>query len=61
MNLRGRFLIIVLLLTVSKISLATQTEPPFVKLKTDKWVTEQLGKMTLEEKIAQTHDNFSFP
>lgn len=29
------------------------TDPPFIKLKTDKWVNAQLEKLTLEEKIAQ--------
>ncbi|HSO89457.1 MAG TPA: glycoside hydrolase family 3 N-terminal domain-containing protein [Draconibacterium sp.] len=53
MNFRGRFLIVVLLFTVSGISLAAGTEPLFVKFKTDKWVSEQMGKMSLEEKIAQ--------
>jgi beta-N-acetylhexosaminidase len=53
MNLRGSFLIVVLLFTVSLISFATGTEPPFVKFKTDKWVSEQLEKMSLDEKIAQ--------
>lgn len=61
MNLRGRFLIVVLLFAVSKISFATGTEPPFVKFKTDKWVTEQLGKMTLDEKIAQLMTISVFP
>ncbi|KAF0238775.1 MAG: hypothetical protein FD181_776 [Prolixibacteraceae bacterium] len=53
MNLRGRVLIIVLLFGVFSISGVSATEPPFVRFKTDKWVTEQLEKMTLDEKIAQ--------
>ena len=53
MNLRGSFFIIVLFFAVFKISLVTATEPPFIRYKTDKWVIEQLKKMTLEEKIAQ--------
>ncbi len=53
MNLRGRILIIVLIITVNCIVLAAGTEPAFVKYKTDKWVNGQLDRMTLEEKIAQ--------
>ncbi|MDO8952149.1 MAG: glycoside hydrolase family 3 N-terminal domain-containing protein, partial [Draconibacterium sp.] len=53
MNLKGSYLIIVLFFAVFKISVASATEPPFIRYKTDKWVTEQLKKMTLEEKIAQ--------
>lgn len=53
MNLKGRFFIVVLLFAVSGISLATATEPPFLRFKTDKWVIAQLEAMTLEEKIAQ--------
>jgi beta-glucosidase-like glycosyl hydrolase/CubicO group peptidase (beta-lactamase class C family) len=53
MVLRGRYFIIILLFIVFNISEAGATEPPFVRFKTDKWVTEQLEKMTLDEKIAQ--------
>ncbi len=53
MNLRGRVLIVFLLLIAFCVNLNAQQEPPFLKYKTDKWVAEQLGKMTLEEKIAQ--------
>jgi beta-N-acetylhexosaminidase len=53
MVLRGRYFIIILLFIVFNISEAAATEPPFVRFKTDKWVTEQLEKMTLDEKIAQ--------
>jgi beta-glucosidase-like glycosyl hydrolase/CubicO group peptidase (beta-lactamase class C family) len=53
MNLKGRFFIVVLLFAVSGISLATATEPPYLRFKTDKWVTAQLEAMSLEEKIAQ--------
>jgi len=53
MNLRGSYFIIVLFFAVLKISLVTAAEPPFIRYKTDKWVIEQLKKMTLEEKIAQ--------
>ncbi len=52
MNLPGRVLIIFLLITFC-VNLNAQQEPPFLKYKTDKWVAEQLGKMTLDEKIAQ--------
>jgi beta-glucosidase-like glycosyl hydrolase/CubicO group peptidase (beta-lactamase class C family) len=51
--LKGRFFIVVLLFAVSGISLATATEPPYLRFKTDKWVTAQLEAMSLEEKIAQ--------
>jgi beta-N-acetylhexosaminidase len=61
MNLRGRFIIVILLFTLSTISLATGTEPPFIKFKTNKWVTEQLAKMTLDEKIAQLMTIAVFP
>jgi len=61
MNLRGRFITVVLLFAVFRISLATGTEPPFVKFKTDKWVTCQLEKMTLDEKIAQLMTIAVFP
>jgi len=53
MNLRGSYFIIVLLFAVFKISLVSATEPSFIRYKSDKWVTEQLKKMTLEEKISQ--------
>jgi beta-N-acetylhexosaminidase len=53
MVLRGRYFIIISLFIVFNISEAAATEPPFVRFKTDKWVTEQLEKMTLDEKIAQ--------
>ncbi len=53
MNLRGRFFIIVLIFAFLKNSCAYAADPPFLQYKTDKWVTEQLGKMTLDEKIAQ--------
>lgn len=53
MNLRRRIIYIVLLFSVISCSLATGTEPQFVKYKTDTWVTSQLKKLTLEEKIAQ--------
>jgi beta-N-acetylhexosaminidase len=53
MVLRGRYFIIILLFIVFNISEAGATEPPFVRFKTDKWVTEQIEKMTLDEKIAQ--------
>lgn len=53
MNLPGRFLTIFFLIIALSVKLKAQQEPPFLKYKTDKWVTEQLGKMTLEEKIAQ--------
>ncbi len=53
MNLRRRFLIIVLLFSFFNFSLATGIEPSFVKFKTDSWVTSQMKKMSLEEKIAQ--------
>lgn len=52
MNLPGRVLIIFLLIAFC-VNLNAQQEPPFLKYKTDKWVAEQLGKMTLDEKIAQ--------
>ena len=53
MNLPGRFLIIFFLFIALSVNIKAQQEPPFLKYKTDKWVSEQLGKMTLEEKIAQ--------
>jgi hypothetical protein len=53
MNLPGRFLIIFFLFISLSVNIKAQQEPPFLKYKTDKWVSEQLGKMTLEEKIAQ--------
>jgi beta-glucosidase-like glycosyl hydrolase/CubicO group peptidase (beta-lactamase class C family) len=53
MNIRGRVLIIFLLLTAFWFNLNAQQEPPFQNYKTDKWVAEQLGKMNLDEKIAQ--------
>jgi beta-N-acetylhexosaminidase len=53
MVLRGRYFIIISFFIVFNISEAAATEPPFVRFKTDKWVTEQLEKMTLDEKIAQ--------
>ena len=52
MNLPGRVLIIFLLIAFC-VNLNAQQEPPFLKYKTDEWVAEQLGKMTLDEKIAQ--------
>ncbi|HSH19821.1 MAG TPA: glycoside hydrolase family 3 N-terminal domain-containing protein, partial [Draconibacterium sp.] len=45
--------IVFLIFTVFKVSVFAGNEPPFLKFKTDIWVNEQLGKMTLEEKIAQ--------
>ncbi|TNF41754.1 MAG: hypothetical protein EP310_06865, partial [Bacteroidetes bacterium] len=53
MNLGGRVLIIVLLFAFLGVPQLLATEPPFAQFKTDNWVTEQLGKMTLDEKIAQ--------
>jgi len=53
MNLWRRIIIIVLLFSVVNFSFAARIEPPFVKLKTDIWVTSQLKKMSLDEKIAQ--------
>lgn len=53
MVLRGRVLIVVLLFAVFRISGVSAAEPPFIGLKTDKWVTGQLANMTLDEKIAQ--------
>lgn len=53
MNLPGRFLIIFFLFISLSVNIKAQQEPPFLKYKTDKWVSEQLGKMTLEEKITQ--------
>lgn len=43
---------LIFILTIS-ISSTNAIEPPFVKFKNDCWVTGQLHKMTLEEKIAQ--------
>jgi beta-glucosidase-like glycosyl hydrolase/CubicO group peptidase (beta-lactamase class C family) len=53
MNLPGRILIVFLLITAFCVKLKAQQVPPFLKYKTDGWVAEQLGKMTLDEKIAQ--------
>ncbi len=53
MNLQGRFLIVFFLLIALSVNLKAQQEPLFLKYKTDKWVIEQLDKMTLDEKIAQ--------
>ena len=53
MSLQIRFLIVFLLLTTLGVNTNAQQEPPFLKYKTDNWVTEQLEKMTLDEKIAQ--------
>ncbi|HRX12463.1 MAG TPA: hypothetical protein P5210_12470, partial [Draconibacterium sp.] len=53
MNLQGRFLIVFLISIALSANLNAQQEPPFLKYKNDKWVTEQLGEMTLDEKIAQ--------
>lgn len=53
MNLRRRLIIVFLFFSVFNISLVTGTEPPFIKYKTDLWVTSQLEKMSLDEKIAQ--------
>ncbi len=54
MILRGRHLIIIVMLfKILSILGAHATEPAFYRFKTDKWVTEQLEKMTLDEKIAQ--------
>ncbi len=53
MNLQGRVLIVFLFSLAFCVNLNAQQEPPFLKYKTDKWVAEQIGKMTLDEKIAQ--------
>lgn len=53
MRFRGSFFIVFLLLTVYGISAVSAVEPPFLKFKTDKWVSDQLAIMTLDEKIAQ--------
>src|SRR5690606_30165021 len=53
MNLPERFLIIFFLFIALSVNIKAQQEPPFLKYKTDKWVAEQLEKMTLDEKIAQ--------
>jgi beta-glucosidase-like glycosyl hydrolase/CubicO group peptidase (beta-lactamase class C family) len=53
MNLQGRFLIVFLISIVLSAKLYAQQEPTFLKYKNDKWVTEQLSKLTLDEKIAQ--------
>jgi beta-glucosidase-like glycosyl hydrolase/CubicO group peptidase (beta-lactamase class C family) len=53
MKFRRLVFFVFLIFTVLKNSVFAGNEPPYLKFKADKWVTEQLGKMTLEEKIAQ--------
>ncbi len=53
MRFRGRLFIVLFLVTCYVFSFAGSAEPPFLKFKDNKWVTDQLVKMTLEEKIAQ--------
>lgn len=52
MNFDIKFLLVFLLL-IHNISNLKAAEPPFIKYKNDKWVNENLEKLTLEEKIAQ--------
>src|SRR5680860_1708720 len=53
MKIIQKIILILFFILTLNISPTNATEPPFVKFKNDGWVTEQLGKMTLEEKIAQ--------
>jgi beta-glucosidase-like glycosyl hydrolase/CubicO group peptidase (beta-lactamase class C family) len=53
MILKGRHLIFVLLFATFNVLGTAATEPPFYRFKTDKWVTEKLAGMSLDEKIAQ--------
>jgi beta-glucosidase-like glycosyl hydrolase/CubicO group peptidase (beta-lactamase class C family) len=52
MRIRGKFVLLIVAI-LCKISASSGEEPPFLKFKTDQWVTEQLNRMTIEEKIAQ--------
>ena len=53
MNLKRRLITVFFLFSVFGFTSATGIEPPFVKYKSDLWVTTQLEKMSLDEKIAQ--------
>ena len=53
MRRRIKIMGLILAVITLKISASEKKEPPFLKLQTDPWVTEQLNQMTLEEKIAQ--------
>lgn len=61
MNITQNILLTFLIFLVLNIYKLSATEPPFVKFKNDKWVNEQMGKMTLEEKIAQLMMITAFP
>ncbi|NQU55052.1 MAG: serine hydrolase [Bacteroidetes bacterium] len=53
MKVIPKIILIIFFILVANISTLNATEPPFAAFKNDSWVTGQLQKMTLEEKIAQ--------
>jgi beta-glucosidase-like glycosyl hydrolase/CubicO group peptidase (beta-lactamase class C family) len=53
MNVTGRLFVVFIILIAFCLTLIAQDGPPYLKYKTDEWVAGQLGKMTLDEKIAQ--------
>jgi beta-glucosidase-like glycosyl hydrolase/CubicO group peptidase (beta-lactamase class C family) len=53
MNFIKKSILVFLLLAAVTILNVSATEPPYYKYKTDVWVNEQLGKLTLDERIAQ--------
>lgn len=53
MKVIPKIILIIFFILAVNISATNASEPPFVHFKNDSWVTKQLQKMTLEQKIAQ--------